>query len=215
MLAASTNALVGNNMSQIIHHETLPTVKETKCGNSMASFPSIKKPTADWVCGKLRTSFEDQWAQCEEFTSKTIPNMGMFPTDDKTFFDSYTSNFKIDGSESKVEHIRTWFKYFCPSDDQTTEENFNENIENSHAQTTFPNQGRAAKGNGPYGVFPGFEGHVSENTDLFLQLMYEISETQWFCQHRAMKGYYYYEKFEDENNMKVIMDEWTRQAAGW
>lgn len=40
--------------------------------------------------------------------------------------------------------------------------------------------------------------------------MYEISETWFFCEHRAMKAFYTLEKFGETEKMKLVEHEYVR-----
>ena len=100
---------------------TAPELGE-KCCASVASLTHSGapiKPTKAWVCDKLRNSFEQKWGECEHYTTVTFEEKGVY-TQDATFDSSYTDNYNINGSDTKIDHIRTWFKYFCGGVEHTS-----------------------------------------------------------------------------------------------
>lgn len=146
-----------------------------------------------------------------------MEELGIYEND-KTFGDTYNHHYDMVGDDAvtqikKIDHIRLWFRYFCNEVEQN-------DANSNFAQTQAPNSGRAAKGLGPYGVFPGFvdsNGKVikEEEADLYHQLMYEISESAFYCEDRMSKGYYALEKFEETEKMEIVKAEADKQNAAW
>ena len=146
---------------------------------------------------------------------------------DTTFHDSYTKEYKI---EQKQTHIQKWFTYYCPAIETDPEEDFQ--ADTIQLQTDMPEDGTgmgmllsgmslaqtslpAVRGSGPLGKFEGNFNHWSEKEDLYNQLFYEITQTWFYCQHRALKGFYTMEKVQNEPAMKQIWAEYQKQKGEW
>lgn len=84
-------------------------------------------------------------------------------------------------------------------------------LSSNFAQTSLPQ----VRGNGPNGHFEGNFNHWTEKEDLYNQLFYEITQTWFYCQHRALKGFYTMERENQEEAMNAIWDEYQTQKANW
>lgn len=144
------------NLAQV--PDELPALKESCCTPvlDLTSENKFVPPTKEWICDKLKNSFFSKWDKCVETTTTGFEEIGTF-TEDITYGDSYNHHYDINGSadsgqRNKIDHITTWFNYFCGGVESPT----NDDISNINAQVQAPNSGRASKGQGPYGTFPGF-----------------------------------------------------------
>ena len=170
-----------------------------KCCTPLAEIP-VQEPTQEWLCGKLRDRYDRLWGECNTFTTTFMDSLNI-STYDTTFHDSYTKEYKI---EQKQKHIQAWFSYYCPIFEIDPVENFETSTMLLSGELTDDETGGPlelaqsslpdVKGNGPNGVFPGDFSHWTEKEDLYGQLFYEITQTWYYCQHRALKGYYTMEK---------------------
>lgn len=76
---------------------------------------------------------------------------------DLTFNDTYTVKFNIDDKQSK---IQAWFNYYCPEEEKTAEENFEDSADDIQESLQSANllaqlSSTPVKGHGPNGTFPG------------------------------------------------------------
>ena len=79
------------------------------------------------------------------------------------------------------------------------------------AQTALP----SVKGSGPLGTFPGNFDSTDEQSDLYNQLFYEISQTWFYCQHRSLKSFYTMEKLQFQDEQDAIWNEYQSQKGKW
>ena len=90
------------------------------CATPVSSLLSTSEPvppTEKWVCEVLRNSFEEKWAQCVDFSTTKMEELGVYENS-KTYGDTYNHHYDMVGADAqtqmkKIDHIRLWFAYFC------------------------------------------------------------------------------------------------------